>query len=465
MFPTNTPAPANLPSPQMVNNLASMFNTTATAQAKAAPAPKAAPATKAPAETTTTTGGGPSGPSNIGVSNDYITQLQQQLSGAQGAVSSAGQDIQTQIQAAIQQMQKSQQQTDLGIKNQYAALIQEQQTGYGATLFNTRAGENGLATSSVLLENLQNDNVKVIGQLMEQQTAAISQGDAATASKIADLMVQQQTLTMQNKQDVVQNMIAAAGAVNSAKQTQISQQQLQETMQNDIATLATKYGVTVKPGDNLESVINRVQPIASEQEQLTLAGARASIGLQNAQAALTNVQAATANTVWSDQDVSYMLNPTTLAMGPSTPDGKQAITQIMAEAIASNPQNFKTVSKAITALQQPHEWAPADLQATATYLRSKMTVGDAIDQYITQNPSITNKDAAAKIFRTVYNAPQVTSAGALLGSAFNLFIAPIATLGQGTTGQSAYMQRASSNYQLSNPGMPNIYSNTTNVSQ
>ena len=310
-------------------------------------------------------------------------------------------------------MTESQQMTDTGIKAQYSALMQEQQTGFGATLFNTKAGPGGLAANSVLLENLQNDNIKVIGNLMEQQTAAISQGDAATASKIADLMVQQQTLTMQNKQDVVQNMIAASGAINSAQQTQVQQQQLQENMQNDIAQMAQKYGVTVKPGWSLEDVANAVAPKASAQFALSLGQMQASITSNNATAALARAQASVI-APQTPEDMGQLFRAINAA-----PDGSQEQKDLSAQLSAlfqANPTNSVTYSKIINDnkdkvwdLNPTSNGGMTDdmlnvFANTTSAQAAGLSVQDAITQYVTNNPYVSPQSKAqmSEMFYAAY---------------------------------------------------------------
>lgn len=445
-----------LPLPQMVSNLAGTINNTAATQAPVRSTP-AAPAST-PASPSTPIGNGPTG-TNTGNSdiNSILQQFQQQLASSNGAISSESNDITTQIQNAIGGLKSSTNTANQGLTNYFQSQQEQLQSTTGSTMFAAKGGPGGLAGNSILLSQIQNDNTKSMEELNSQLTSAIASNNNQLQNTISNLIGQQMTLTLQAKNDVVQNMIAGMGATSQASQAATAQAAQHEQVQNDIASLATKYGIPVTPGMTLDELVNnkKLQSEASDQEQITLAQGRSQINLNNAQAALAGAQAAAANIIWTPEQAQTMFGAVTAYGGPSTPLGQQASQQIITESLA-NPKNFATVTSMVAQYASPVTWSTSDLQTMAAGLRSQgVSMNDAIVNYVMDNRSIGNKGEAEAAVRAAYGTPAYVNAfSTALQTLVPKGLAP--ELSGGTPGGiQSYNQSQAAQWQQQNPTITN----------
>lgn len=326
------------------------------------------------------------------LSNFIQSYLSQYDTQAQGIMSSA-QDAQTGLGKAVQGLQGQETSFNQGVQSGLQGAMSQQATTYGGTLFNTKAGPNGTSTNSVLLQQLQNDNTATLKQLQSSADAAMAQGDSQFANAIAGLQVQQYTMMLNAKESIYQGLASEGSSVAALSQAQTAQAQQQETQLNDMATLASKYGVTVQPGDSMADVINRVSPIASQQEQLTLGTMRASINESNAQAALAKAQASVIS-VSDPADINSLLTWYT-----DQPVGSQEQQQVgtqIGSILANNPKNAIAYAKAYN--DYVSSGGSFDLHSkdgetkASTWAgiaqSSNLSVTDAINSYVVNNPGV-----------------------------------------------------------------------------
>lgn len=339
----------------------------------------------------------------------FMSQLQTQLQQAQGAVSSSDGTISDQIQKAIDSQKTSATDNASALNLQYGAKEAIQATTNKNNLTSAQDAQRGFATNNALLGQIQKTGTDAINDLETQKNMLIQSGNAAAAAKIGDLQVQQAQMTLQNRQQVFQNLVSLAGVANQAGQLAISQQQLKlqqdqslTDLQSKMGTIALNYGIKVNAGDTLPDVVNRASTNAKALYDYSLQDAAASLKLKAAQTTLANAQAAAAG----QKDAPIDFNPLWSAMqmvgGASSAQGKQMVSTV-ATSLANNPQALTTFFNGLTKTQQPKVQPKTDLLQGALFAKSQ---GQDYQTYVgslTLNSSIQNKQDAIDIAQNVYN--------------------------------------------------------------
>ncbi len=341
--------------------------------------------------------------------NPVMDQIVGQMQSQQGVISSADQTLNDQYAAAIKELGASQTASESAIRSEYAPKFASQEvTGAQATEKGMDV-THGIGLNAGLLMQIDTQNKSDMANLEDQMNVAIQTGRAETASKISDLMVAQATATLANKQKVLDNMATIAGVATQAQNTQIEQAKLAEQQQNDVVTLATKYGVPVKPGETMEDLVNNptLQARASTQEQLTVAGMRADVNAKNAEASLAAAQASSITPLTDTQASTLFTNY--LNQVPGTDAQKNALA-MMSAAVSANPKNALVIAKIqnnaagqVIQTTMPNGTINPTLITWAKMAQNNgLTVDQAIQQYVTNNPYVGNKSDVSQIFYALY---------------------------------------------------------------
>ena len=148
------------------------------------------------------------------------------------------------------------------------------------------AGSGGLMNISALRE-LTSTTDKSIKDLEQRKQELILQNDSAAAAKIADLQFKALEFQQTAQQQVFTNLLGMAdfGFKQSANELAKSNQVFQQNQA--MSSIALKYGITLNPGDTIESVTTRAMPFASKEEALQLAKLQSEINKNNAEVTKT----------------------------------------------------------------------------------------------------------------------------------------------------------------------------------
>lgn len=278
-------------------------------------------------------------------------------------------------------------------------------------LMTAEAGQRGFATNTALLKQIQDSGKEAINNLEDQKQSLILQGQAAAAGQIAGLQVQQAQLQLQQRNQLFSNLVSLAGVAGQQSQLNISRQQLglqQQQAENDLAskmgTIALQYGIEVKPGDDIGSVVNRAASNSKALFDYGLQDAAAGLTLKSAQAQLYRAQAAAAGRSNLDQapiDFTAFFKGVNQAGGPNTPGGANMISNMTA-SLASKPDQLQKFFTTLQASQVTRDWSKPEIFQTA--LTSKAN-GDSYEQFVgwaTLNGSLKNKSDATAIGQNVW---------------------------------------------------------------
>lgn len=311
--------------------------------------PPSASATPAPTSTT-------------GASGDpFLAALQSKLMGQSDMISSDNSNIETAINKAISGTQTagdlSHQATALDYQGQEKAVADK-----GAqTTTQVSEASRGYAVNTGLLQNITKTTNDQINALDLKKQEALASGDATTASAIAGLQLQGLQFQQQAQQQVFSNLLSVGNfMVNSANSARAdAAQTFQE--KNAISQVALNYGLTVKPDDTIDTITQRAQPFASQQQSLQLDQMRAAINASNA----------TAQKAISDANANKDLSPTDI--------------DALAQAYTKNPAVMSLVKNPTVAAQV--------IQKSADY----QYLGYKDDATVSQQNNVTKAAAQAAV--------------------------------------------------------------------
>lgn len=284
----------------------------------------------------TPTGGESSG-------SGFTEQLQAKLLGQSDIISSENTNLENKIQEAISSVKSSAASSAQAITSQYDREIGYQKE-QGATAIQTaQEGQRGFAQNTAALQQLTDSTNKQLKDLEMRKQELILQGNAAAASKVADLQLQAIQFHQQAQQQVFSNLLGMAnfGLQADAAKRQESQFNRQQQFQEDSAkaTIALQYGVTLKPGDTIQDVIQRAMPFASQKQQLELKQMQSEIDKNRAQTAAA----------WADAQtgarITDPLNIDILARGGLNSGGASL-------ALVKDPTTYSTVVNRMKSMQE-----------------------------------------------------------------------------------------------------------------
>jgi hypothetical protein len=346
--------------------------------------------------------------SNQSGSDALMAQIQAQLTSQSGIISSSDKTIQDQIKSAISSVQTSNAASTGAIDATYKLKEQNQIEQNTRDLTSVTESQRGYATNTALLDHIKETGQKAINDLELQKQSLILSGNAAAASKISDLQVQEASMMVQNRQKVFDNLISMAGVAQAGQQMALSRDQFRLQVQNaetdlqsKMGTIALQYGIKVKAGDTLPDVVNRASTNAKSLYDLSVQDASLGLKLKQAQITLAQAQARAAGKDTQPVDFTKFFDSIRSVGGPGSDDGKQMLTMMVA-SIAKDPTQINGFSTALSAATKPQNYPLQDLVQYA--LRAK-TAGVDFDTFygkLAQNSSVANKDKAFEIAKNVY---------------------------------------------------------------
>lgn len=210
-------------------------------------------------------------PASSGGNSDFLSSLQDTLFKSAGAVSSNTSNIDAAIQGAIGNLNDAQKTSDQGLAAGHAADITSATLSGKNQMTAELESRRGMATNTGIINNIQDQTNKNIADLDEKYQQAISSGDAATASKVADLQLQALQFKQQATQQAFSNQLQIASTMNQAKQTQDAEQKQSFDEQSAVASIGLQFGIPITPGMSLSDVVSKAAPLASQEQQAKLA--------------------------------------------------------------------------------------------------------------------------------------------------------------------------------------------------
>lgn len=215
----------------------------------------------------------------------FLGELQNKLMTSSDMISSANTGLENALRSSISKVQESTTKGSEAIGLQYDRQIGYAQQGFNDQLTASRERGVGIQTSDIAYKRMAEEADKNLKDLDMRKRELMLQNDAQGASKIADLEFQTMKMKTDAMQQTFSNLLSLGNyGLNVAQEKRaIQSQTFQE--QSSIAGIALKYGITVQPGESLQSVISRAAPMADKLAQAELAKTLAEAQKAKAEAA------------------------------------------------------------------------------------------------------------------------------------------------------------------------------------
>ena len=216
--------------------------------------------------------------------NAFTEELQKRLLSQSDMISSANTGLETKINEAIGGVEKANEYSRAAVTSSF-----DRQKGYQSekdqgALTAVKERGVGVNTSDVAYKALAKEADMNLKDLEQRKQELILQGDSAAASKIADLQLQTLEFKTKAMQQTFTNLLGIGG-FGLQVQSERRQQDAQDWNQSAaVKTLGLQYGVTVQPGDTLDTVAVKAGVVAGKKAQLEIEQMQSTIRKNNAEA-------------------------------------------------------------------------------------------------------------------------------------------------------------------------------------
>lgn len=158
----------------------------------------------------------------------FMSALQDRLIGQGGIVSSTDTDLEASINRALENIGASRSATEQGIQSRFNQAIADTTEAGVQAATAQREGSGGFATQLAALRNVTGQTDKRISQLEQQREQALLSNDAQAAQRINDIIIKEQELETQARQNMIQNIFSAAQLQQGQQRFEASQRQEQQ---------------------------------------------------------------------------------------------------------------------------------------------------------------------------------------------------------------------------------------------
>lgn len=149
----------------------------------------------------------------------------------------------------------------------------------------SKAGRGiGIATLVKRLEKFDTATEESLKNLATRKAEALALGDAATAEKITQLELQSLKFQIEMRQRTFSNLLAVGQFGLSQRTEERLGRQQSFAERSSLASIGLEFGIEIKEGDTLESVVARAAPFATEKRKIELARIVADTRRANAEA-------------------------------------------------------------------------------------------------------------------------------------------------------------------------------------
>lgn len=235
--------------------------------------------TGSPTTSPTTTSGETSG------GTSFVEQLQKQLMEMSGIISSDSTKIESGIKDIISGVNKGNEASKGVIKSQYDRAIEDAKKVGEQDVINELESQRGFATVTAVINNTADRAAKNVKDLEQRKQELLLQGDATAASKITELQLKEMEMEQETRKTGFQNLLAMGNfALQANQESRLAKAQTFQE-KSKMSEIALKYGIELKEGDTLDTVISRATPFANEEQRLEMIKTKAEISKLNSEAA------------------------------------------------------------------------------------------------------------------------------------------------------------------------------------
>lgn len=331
--------------------------------------------------------------------NEFLKTLQEALMGQSGVSSSETGKIDKSIEDAINTVKGGQESSAEGIKAFYERQRNGVQDQLPTDVQNYNESRSGFATNMAALKNIFNDTDKALKDLDLREQEALSTGNSDAAAKIADLKLQQLQFRNQAQQQSFQNLLATSSFALNVSQQKTQEAQFDKTFglqssaqdfaeNKAMSDIALTYGVELKQGDTLDTLIARAKPYASEIQKLALEQTRAQIESLKASASASRANAA-----------ESIANANGKGLDAATIESVAKAYRITGGAVLGQLKNTADIASVIN---RANELEASDITTALQKDRIDGVSKSSAIADLSQNQTIQNKAQALSILESVY---------------------------------------------------------------
>jgi len=334
-------------------------------------------------------GGATATPGTTPSNDSFLANLQGTLMKQSEAISSSQSEIEKSISDAIGSVQGGLEASTARIESQAQRAEKTLLDRGSQRVIGANEARRGFATSTGILKQIYQDTDEQLKDLDMRKQELILQGESAAASKIADLQLQQLQFKQQASQQVFNNLISMANFGLAASQEERAQQQFDFDRQQAVGSIALEFGLDIRDGETMESIIDRAAPLATEERSIKLQQARKELELTNAQINKISTE------------------------GKVTDIESAARAAVMNPAILGNISDFDTLQKVINKMSEIES-----TEVIPQLVNSAIANGESLEEVINDIQSssgIQNKQQAEALARQLYKTTSPVEAEKKLG--------------------------------------------------
>lgn len=220
------------------------------------------------------------------VANDVFMQtLQDKLIASSELISSEDTNIEKKISSAISSVKKGQEASTQRITSAFDREKSFAQTDVGNQINTEFESGRGFGVNIGVLREITQTGDKRIDDLEQRKQELILAGEAEAAGKIAGLQLQELQFQQEARQRTFQNLLSLGSFGMQARGQQLQERAQSFQEKSALGNIALQYGVSLKPGDTIDTVVSRAMQFASQKQQLELSKLQAEINKANAETA------------------------------------------------------------------------------------------------------------------------------------------------------------------------------------
>lgn len=214
---------------------------------------------------------------------DFDKMLTSSMMGLSQMVSSADTQLEERLNKSIAGVEKSQEASKGYITSVFDREKELSSEIGKKKLTSAVESQRGYAQNTAVLKQIEQDTDKSIKDLEQRKQELILQGEAASASKIADLQFQAEEFRQKSRQQVFSNLLAF-GNYGLQRQESARAERAQNFQERSaIGSIALQFGIKVNENDTIDDVINNAAQFANAQQKAQLAKLQAETRYTNAQ--------------------------------------------------------------------------------------------------------------------------------------------------------------------------------------
>ena len=221
---------------------------------------------------------------NLKDNKDLLGVIEEKLLGRAEAVTSRPSELEAFLTQSAEETKAAAEKRATGITAGFERQRIEARTTGAETLTTARELQRGVGPASAfaLMDKITTSTEKSVRDLDLREKEALAVGAMEDARELRGLKMQAIQFKQNAEQQQFSNLLGIGQFLSQQQAQDTAKQQFQQTLEQQkaqfsfqqsskIADIATQFGVSVLPTDTLESIVTKVQPIASAKVKAELA--------------------------------------------------------------------------------------------------------------------------------------------------------------------------------------------------